>query len=242
MATITNQNDIKQLGTIMFVGAHPDDESFTSAGLLSAAVSNNQIVVCVTATMGEKGVQDESRWPVIDLADIRTAEMEQVMQLIGVKYYHCLGYSDGHCVNVSIEEAVSKIDEFIDKYHVDTIITFGPDGLSGHVDHQTVSGWVNQAVLNRGDEVSVYQVVQPKVLYEYMKEADEKYDIFFNIDEPPLVDEITSDIYFTLSPDLSDKKFSILTSMPSQYDKLIQSYGKDFVCEITCIEAFTKVK
>jgi len=45
--------DAAQLGTVLGIWAHPDDEAFLSAGLMAAARDAGQRVVCVTATLGE---------------------------------------------------------------------------------------------------------------------------------------------------------------------------------------------
>lgn len=58
---ITKQDDVKQLGRIMGIWAHPDDETWCAAGLLAMAADNGQDTCCVTITKGELGVQDESR-------------------------------------------------------------------------------------------------------------------------------------------------------------------------------------
>ena len=47
--------DAAELGTVLGVWAHPDDEAFLTAGLMAAARENRQRVVCVTATLGERG-------------------------------------------------------------------------------------------------------------------------------------------------------------------------------------------
>ena len=41
------------LGTVLSVWAHPDDESYCCAGLMADAVAHGQRVTCVTATRGE---------------------------------------------------------------------------------------------------------------------------------------------------------------------------------------------
>ena len=74
---IKTTDDIKHLGTILFVAAHPDDETFNAGGILAAAARNGQTVIVVTATKGEGGVQDESRWPADSLGDIRAKELKQ---------------------------------------------------------------------------------------------------------------------------------------------------------------------
>ena len=57
----------------MGVWAHPDDETYSMAGIMATAVKNGQQVICVTATRGEAGVQDHLRWPAHKLAEDRTA-------------------------------------------------------------------------------------------------------------------------------------------------------------------------
>jgi LmbE family N-acetylglucosaminyl deacetylase len=52
---ITNAVD---LGTVLGIWAHPDDETFLSAGLMAAAREADKRVVCATATLGEHGTDD----------------------------------------------------------------------------------------------------------------------------------------------------------------------------------------
>src|SRR4051795_8775747 len=68
---ITNAVD---LGTVLGIWAHPDDEASLSAGLMPAASDAGQRVVCVTATLGEHGTDDPQRWPPPRLARVRTHE------------------------------------------------------------------------------------------------------------------------------------------------------------------------
>ena len=47
-------DDVAELGTILGIWAHPDDEAYLSGGLMALARDNGQRVVCVTATRGER--------------------------------------------------------------------------------------------------------------------------------------------------------------------------------------------
>ena len=51
------------LGTLLGIWAHPDDETYLSAGLMARRSVDGRRVVCVTATRGEGGSMDEERWP-----------------------------------------------------------------------------------------------------------------------------------------------------------------------------------
>ena len=77
--------DIPDLGTILSVWAHPDDESYCCAGLMATAVRRGRRVVCVTATRGELGSTDPDRWPPGQpLADVRTKELAACLAEMGV--------------------------------------------------------------------------------------------------------------------------------------------------------------
>src|SRR3990170_4015266 len=63
-----------ELGTILGVWAHPDDETYLTAGLMARAVRNGSRVVCITATRGEGGSMDEEGWPPETMGEGRGAQ------------------------------------------------------------------------------------------------------------------------------------------------------------------------
>lgn len=240
---IKTADDVKNLGSIMCVFAHPDDETFTAAGLLIAAIINGQQVVCVTATKGEAGVQDEAKWPKESLGEVRQKELEQAFEILGITNHHWLDYKDGQCVTSDKEHAVSRVAELIEKYQPDTVLTFGQDGLTGHDDHKTVGEWAKQACGICTKKPAVYCVVQPKELYEkYLKTIDEKFNFFFNIDEPQVASQSECDVYFALNDEQKSQKYQALKDMPSQTQKLLNAYEPEFIQNAFGVEAFVRVK
>lgn len=228
--------DIKKLGTILSVWAHPDDESYSCAGIMAEAIDNGQTVACVTATRGEKGVQDPDRWPPEQLADIRAAEMQNALAELGVEHHHWLGYKDGECQNVEVDEVVARLRKYIEQYQPQTILTFGPEGMTGHPDHCTVSKWVSLATANTS--IQVYHAVQLSSCYEKMKQADDQFDIFFNIDEPPLVTEAECDLLLCLDEQRLEQKYRTLRAMPSQTEAMLTTFDQEVICAMVCCEAF----
>src|SRR5690606_18492329 len=107
------REDIRKLGTIMGIWAHPDDEVMSCGGLLCAAAKNGQRLICITATQGEAGVQDESRWPASSLGEIRVQELRAAYQLLGVTEHHFLNYPDGGCKYIDHDDASAKLSELI---------------------------------------------------------------------------------------------------------------------------------
>ena len=137
--------DVADLGTILGVWSHPDDEAWLSAGIMADAVRAGHRVVCVTATRGELGTVDADRWPLEGLAEVRTAEMEQCLGLLGVTEHLWLDYPDGGCADVPPEEPVEKLVSLMDEIRPDSVLSFGPDGMTGHTDHQTTCAWATEA-------------------------------------------------------------------------------------------------
>ena len=235
-----SNTSIRQLGTILSVWAHPDDESYSCAGIMALAVENGQKVVCITATKGELGVQYAKRWPPDQLADIRAEEMEEALDIIGVNDHHWLGYADGGCKQIPVAEAAAKLKQYIEQYSPDTILTFGPEGLTGHDDHCSVSRWVDEAT--KDTDIAVYHAVELREIYEAMKRADDEFNIFFNIDKPPIVEENECDLLLCLPDSLLIKKYQSLCAMPSQTEAMFTKFGKDNICKMVCSEAFVRAK
>jgi LmbE family N-acetylglucosaminyl deacetylase len=136
---------IDELGTLLGVWAHPDDEAYLCAGLMAAARDQGHRVVAVTATLGEHGTADPVRWPPERLGPVRAAELAASLHVLGVDEHRVLGYRDGACAAAPPEGAVAQLVSIIGEVQPDTILTFGPDGLTGHPDHRAVGRWATEA-------------------------------------------------------------------------------------------------
>lgn len=243
MTRILQPGDIPKLGTILSIWAHPDDETYLAGGVLSAAIDNGQMVVCVTATKGEAGSQDSSRWPSERLGKIREAELEQALKILGIKHHYYLGCIDGCCCDAPHPKILTQLRRLIKRYEPDTVLTFGPDGWSGHPDHKQASEWVREAAARHGRSVTVHHVINPKQQYEqYLRHIDKKLNFFFNIDKPLLAEPDACSIYFQLSPELVARKCQALRAMHSQYDKLFKAFPEDFICGAIGCEAFVRAR
>ncbi|MGH7158279.1 MAG: PIG-L deacetylase family protein [Candidatus Saccharimonadales bacterium] len=217
--------DVKRLGAVLAVWAHPDDETFVAGGLLAAAVQNGQRVVCVTATRGEKGqTPDESRWPSARIGDIRAKELAAALQLLGITEHHWLGYRDGHCATADHAAAAEKIAKLINTVRPKSIVTFGSDGLTGHPDHQTVSKWVDTAVRRTAPQPAVFHAVyEPKQYEQFLVPLDKQINLFFSIDKPPLEAAEDCAIALELPAPLLRQKLRALAAMPSQMERVLRA-------------------
>ena len=215
------------LGTVVGVWAHPDDEAYLSGGLMAALVDVGARVVCVTATRGERGTPDPDRWPPERLAPLREAELAASLAVLGVTEHRQLGYPDGGCAEVAAGEAVGHLAEVLAEVRPDTVLTFGPDGMTGHADHRTVSAWTTAAV-GRGNPAAA-----PRLLYAAKRdrwcdrfEALHRALDVFPPGLPPRVprDEVAVDV--ALPDGLLDRKVAALLAHASQVAPLLDVVGE----------------
>ena len=227
MKQITNQKDLKKLGTILGIWAHPDDESYTMGAIMAAASQNGQEVVCITATRGEGGIQDESRWPAHKLGEIRERELYVCLEILGGIKHHWLEYSDGHCEHVDMAKAAQVIAELMVSIKPDTILTFGPDGMTGHPDHVAASRWADEATkLYPAKKPTVYHSVMTDERYGKIKASGAEKDIFFNIDKPPIKKPEECNILFAPSEEIAELKHRALKAQESQTAIMIEKMGE----------------
>ena len=62
--------------------------------------------------------------------------MEAALAILGVTEHHWLDYPDGGCAGVDQDEAVRRVAAVMEEVRPDTVLTSGPDGMSGHDDHK----------------------------------------------------------------------------------------------------------
>jgi LmbE family N-acetylglucosaminyl deacetylase len=208
------------LGTILGIWAHPDDEAWLSAGLMARAVDAGCRVVCVTATRGELGVQDPERWPTDRLADIRTVELAETLAILGVTEHQWLDYPDGGCADVDEAEAVERLVAVLADVRPDTVLTMGPDGMTGHPDHITVCRWVTRAVeVHAGPATRLhYATVLPDV---WKGMEDEFFRLNMSVGgRPSLTPAEELSIHYELDDEMLARKRRALLAQASQVEQL----------------------
>ena len=130
---------------LMGIWPHPDDEAYLSAGLMARMADAGRRVTVLTLTRGEKGTSDPADFDQPHFAARRERELRASLAELGVDDVTVLDYRDGECDLVDHEAAIAGITEQIDALRPDVVITFGPDGITGHRDHRIVSAWVTEA-------------------------------------------------------------------------------------------------
>jgi LmbE family N-acetylglucosaminyl deacetylase len=132
---------------IVAVFAHADDERVV-APLLSRLAREGRETHLVIATDGSKGIRDFARIPAgAELAAARTKEAQCAADRLGVRRLHLLGFPDAGLASFDmLGKLRSGLVAIIDSVRPAAIITFGPEGGTGHPDHRLVGNVVTQIV------------------------------------------------------------------------------------------------
>jgi LmbE family N-acetylglucosaminyl deacetylase len=215
---------VAALGDIVAVWAHPDDESYLAGGLMAIARAGGARVTCVTATNGEFADSKRQRRMI---ARTRRAELAAALDVLEVTDQVRLGLPDGGCEAVDPRGRVGVIAalaSIITDRSPDTIVTFGPDGLTGHPDHRAVSRWTMAAVRASGSTARVLHTAATAEVMDANVDIDSRFDVF----APgfPMIhrrEDLSIDL--TLDGDWLDRKLRALQCHASQTTGLIDVLG-----------------
>lgn len=229
---------IARLGTILGVWAHPDDEAYLSGGLMALARDAGLRVVCVTATRGEHGTSDPGRWPPDRLATARSAELEDCLSVLGVGEHHWLGYADSACAAADPAPAVARIAGIIESVRPSSVLTFPPDGLTGHQDHRAVSAWTAAAFgATAPPGARLLQAVATDRWWRRWRSLNERFPAY-DPGCPSPVPECDLALDLVLDDVTLDRKVAALRAQTTQTGELIAAMGEATYAEWVREEAF----
>ncbi len=133
---------------VVFVHAHPDDESISTGGTMARLAAAGHRVVLVCATDGSRGEAVEGTVePGTDLAAVRAAELEAAAAVLGVDRVVHLGYRDsgmeGADTNddpacfwrTNVDEAAERLAAVLVDEGADLVTVYDAHGGYGHPDH-----------------------------------------------------------------------------------------------------------
>jgi len=142
--------------TVLFVHAHPDDESSKGGATMARYAAEGHRVVLVTCTDGAAGdilnpaaddPAERERMPAV-----REEELAEALDTLGVTVAYQLGYPDSGFVdefrpwqgsrlareaffNIPVDEVAARVTGIIRAEQPDVVVTYPPDGGYPHPDH-----------------------------------------------------------------------------------------------------------
>lgn len=156
---------------LLFVHAHPDDETITTGATIAHYAARGAQVHVVTCTLGEEGEVIGERWGqlTVDHADqlggYRISELTEALRLLGVAEPIFLGgagrWRDSgmagtaprrrqRFVDADDGEVVGALVAIIRELRPHVVVTYDPDGGYGHPDHMRTHQVTTAAVTAAG--------------------------------------------------------------------------------------------
>ena len=132
---------------LLAVFAHPDDERVIGP-LLSRLAREGRETHLVIATDGSQGIRDFAGIAAgAPLAAARVQEANCAAKRLGVRQLHLLGLPDGGLASFEVLGRLRRaLAAIVDSVRPAAIITFGPEGGTGHPDHRLVGDVMTQVV------------------------------------------------------------------------------------------------
>jgi LmbE family N-acetylglucosaminyl deacetylase len=136
---------------LLGIWSHPDDEAYLAAGLMDETRRAGGRVTLLTVTDGELGFPADDARPPTERRRQRRRELHAAMATIGVHDIRLLGIADGGVSQASERDLIRSFRAVMADVRPDVIVTFGPDGITGHPDHVATSRLATAAWLEHGE-------------------------------------------------------------------------------------------
>jgi len=225
---------------IVFVHAHPDDESLGTGGTMARYASEGAHVCLVTCTNGELGeVADVPELGTIEevtarLGEIRRDELVEACRHLGEIDVRMLGFHDSGMagtegnddpqafVKQDLDAPARMIAEILDEVRPQVVVTYNEYGFYGHPDHiRSHEAALRGIELASVDVPKVYYTAMPRSMLDASRNLAEQMgmtpDEFFTEEEIERV--ATPDDLVSAAIDVTkfvDNKFAALAAHRTQ--------------------------
>lgn len=141
---------MRRTPTLLFVFAHPDDESMGTGTAVARHTRAGVDVHLVCVTRGGAGWtgRPAGRRPE-ELPAIRAEELGRAAAALGMAGHEVWDYPDGGVPDCDQSEITGRIADAIRRLRPDVVVGWGPDGGYGHPDHIAVGACTDAAVDGR---------------------------------------------------------------------------------------------
>lgn len=230
-------DSVVALGDTLCVWAHPDDETYLCGATMAALRDAGHRVVCITATRGEQGGQGPTPW----LRALRTVELQRALAVLDVDEHLWLDLPDGGCAEVDPAGPVSLIHRLLREVRPRTVLTFAPDGMTGHPDHIAVGAWTAAAFAAAA--VDGAQLLEAAVTEDHLVRfggIEERLGV--NVGEralPTPFDALA--VHAVFRDDALERKVHALAQQASQTTELRAAFGEERFRDWIAPESFRPV-
>jgi LmbE family N-acetylglucosaminyl deacetylase len=160
------------------------------------------------------------------------------MAVLGVREHHFLDLPDGNLTDVDTAAPVDRLAGLIAEVAPDTILTFRPDGITYHPDHQAVSRWMDQP-----GSVPAGAIAAQRYERGHLKEWAQHYEdwqVFMTDERPPGVPPELVAFDLVCEGAALDRKTAALAAMHTQTAGAMELLGADVYRRLIAEECFVE--
>jgi LmbE family N-acetylglucosaminyl deacetylase len=157
---------------------------------------------------------------------VRERELSESLAAVGVHEHHWLSYQDGTLADIDPARGSADIVNLLVAVQPEVIVTFGPEGMTGHPDHQAVSLWVTRACEELPAAPQIWHATQTPEFHRTWGRLNEAAGIWL---DPAAAPSTPSDeLVWSLPrhPALRNKKYAALQAHASQTRPLLSLVGE----------------
>jgi LmbE family N-acetylglucosaminyl deacetylase len=159
--------------SILFVFAHPDDESHWGSGVALRCHDEGARTVLLTVTRGGRGTTG-GLCSTDELPALRERELREAARILKFDEVEILPYEDKEVPNIKTDEIRRTLVAIIRRVRPSILVTFDPDGITLHLDHIALSRFVTDAIPAAADS-------------RWFPELGEAYDVPRLLWTPPVM-------------------------------------------------------
>jgi LmbE family N-acetylglucosaminyl deacetylase len=159
------------------------------------------------------------------------------MAVLGVTEHRILGMPDGDLA-ARDDEGVGLVGGLLDELHPDTILTFGPDGITYHPDHIAVGRWATEAWWRRGRPCRLLYATPSAEHLARFGAHYEEWGVYMSDARPQGVAVDRLALRLSLAGPELDRKLTALAAMASQTRDAMALLDPDLYAAMSAEEAF----
>jgi LmbE family N-acetylglucosaminyl deacetylase len=157
---------------VLFVGAHPDDDSITTATFVRYIKDEGKKAGVITATRGEGGGNATGRQLGPSLGIVREAEQRQALGQLGISHLYYLNELDWAFTTSATateefwgyEEPLGNLVRLMRVLKPDVVVTMNPSSAGGHGHHQYAAKLATEAFWLAGDPTAFPEQIEEEFI------------------------------------------------------------------------------
>jgi LmbE family N-acetylglucosaminyl deacetylase len=139
---------------------------------------------------------------------------------------------------VALTDGARELVPLLEQLRPDTIVTFGPEGMTGHGDHQAISAWVTEAWRLTGRRSSLWYATLTPEFHEEWGALNEQVGLWPADARPPVTPHEDLVAHLRLDDELLALKHRALQAHASQTRPLEELVGSDVYRDWWSSESF----